>query len=84
MSQLEQLYIDSNQFDGNIPPILGNHQTLGSLNISNNNLHGNIPKELFRIPTLREITLSFNNLQGPLHADVGDAKTTHIFGYFIK
>ncbi|ESR55511.1 hypothetical protein CICLE_v10023797mg [Citrus x clementina] len=54
----------SNQFNGEIPEVLGNFKSLKVLNLSQNGLTGNIPASLGNMTALESLDLSFNRLHG--------------------
>jgi len=73
-TQLIELYLQNNKFDGFIPPSLGNLRLL-VLNLSYNNLQGTIPNEIF--PSMSPVTncvLSNNNLEGQIPPEVGNLR----------
>ncbi|CAL5366228.1 unnamed protein product [Camellia sinensis] len=62
-----------NNFQGNIPPSLGNCRTLQLLFLSQNNLNGTIPKQVVSISSLSMyLDLSQNQLSGSLPMEVGN------------
>ena len=67
-----ELRLGGNQFNGHIPPELGNFTGLEALNLSNNQLTGEIPPELGNIDTLERLTLHDNQLSGEIPAELGN------------
>ncbi|CAL9122458.1 unnamed protein product, partial [Musa textilis] len=67
MSKLVQLDLSSNDFEGPIPPDLGELDSLGgTLNLSHNRLSGAIPSELGNLPSTVILDLRYNNLSGEI------------------
>lgn len=60
---LEELYVQSNFFQGSIAP-LANLKNIRYLDVSRNNLSGQIPKSMAQLSELLNLNLSFNNLKG--------------------
>ena len=65
---LKNLFLNDNQFSGEIPRWIGNLQSLERLDLSNNQLVGSIPGELGSLYALWKLNLSNNNLSGNLPA----------------
>ncbi|XP_042011953.1 receptor-like protein Cf-9 homolog [Salvia splendens] len=60
------LDLSSNRFSGNIPPSIGNLNSLRYLNLSYNTLTGHIPSSLGRMSILESLDLSSNILDGDI------------------
>ncbi len=65
---LKNLFLNNNQFSGEIPKWIGNLQDLERLDLSNNQLVGSIPGELGSLSALWDLRLSNNSLSGKLPA----------------
>ncbi|XP_058739105.1 leucine-rich repeat receptor-like protein kinase PXC1 [Vicia villosa] len=63
-TDLELLYLSSNDFSGDIPPEISSLRLLIRLDISDNNIHGEIPKELSKLKFLLTLRLQNNELSG--------------------
>ncbi|KAH0897829.1 LOW QUALITY PROTEIN: hypothetical protein HID58_047397 [Brassica napus] len=63
-SGISELFMDNNQFTGNIGKGLGNLQYLLVLDISNSSLLGVIPNCIGQLPQLTALLLSNNSLEG--------------------
>lgn len=59
-SYLSSIYLDHNNFSGEIPPGWASYYYLHYLNVSNNEISGIIPSELCSLDTLNYLNLSFN------------------------
>ena len=69
---MESIHLSGNQLSGEIPPELGNYETLTSLNLSGNQLTGEIPSELGDLENLESLTLHENQLSGEIPSEVWD------------
>ncbi|XVF03699.1 hypothetical protein REPUB_Repub05bG0015900 [Reevesia pubescens] len=58
--------LSNNNFDGEIPCVIGKLSSLRGLNLSYNSLSGKIPKELTDLTFLAFLNLSHNQLTGPI------------------
>jgi|GEM_PF-3184300 len=76
LSNLENLYLSSNQLNGEIPVELGNLDNLVHLSLRNNNLTGNIPPELAHLNNLRHLDLASNQLSGCYYPNLKNLTTT--------
>ncbi|CAN7029013.1 unnamed protein product [Brassica rapa subsp. trilocularis] len=78
---LENLYLQGNFFDGDIPNIKG---LMGAkrLDFSNNNLSGSIPGYFANFSSLEYLNLSINNFQGivPTEGNLKNATVLLVFG----
>ncbi|XP_060668126.1 receptor-like protein 33 [Ziziphus jujuba] len=63
---LTAIDFSSNEFEGEIPELLGNLKGLSLLNLSNNKLVGGIPASLGSIEELETLDLSRNKLSGEI------------------
>ncbi|KAL3500483.1 hypothetical protein ACH5RR_039576 [Cinchona calisaya] len=72
-SNLENLDMQDNFFQGRIPPNLGYLKSIQQLDLSSNNLIGKIPKDLEKLQFLNYLDLSYNDLEG-------EVPTTGVFG----
>ncbi|PRP75728.1 putative leucine-rich repeat receptor-like protein kinase [Planoprotostelium fungivorum] len=63
-SEMEEIMLDQNLFNGPIPPYFGNMTQLAKLGLSNNQLSGSIPETLLNSRSLAYIDISFNSLSG--------------------
>ena len=71
LTNLEGLYLRSNDLTGAIPPELANLTRLASLSLSSNDLTGLIPPELGKLTGLTSLSLYSNDLTGPIPAEFG-------------
>ncbi|KAM3218995.1 receptor-like protein 9DC3 [Capsicum annuum] len=58
--------LSRNKFEGEIPKLIGNLNSLPLLNLSHNNLTGHIPIEMRNMSTLEALDLSYNQLTGKI------------------
>ncbi|XP_027182286.1 receptor kinase-like protein Xa21, partial [Coffea eugenioides] len=58
--------MQSNFFQGTIPPNLASLKSIQQLDLSSNNLTGPIPKELEKLRYLRYLNLSYNDIEGEI------------------
>ncbi|XP_050111021.1 receptor-like protein 3 isoform X2 [Malus sylvestris] len=63
---LRELYLEENNFSGEIPDQISNLKYLEVLNLSTNHLSGKIPSSIASLNFLREFDVSYNNLQGQI------------------
>ncbi|PKA57777.1 putative inactive leucine-rich repeat receptor-like protein kinase [Apostasia shenzhenica] len=67
MVGLIQIDLSSNNFDGPLPPDIGELDSLtGTLNLSHNSFSGSIPKSLGNLPPAVSLDLRYNNLSGEI------------------
>ncbi|PON62113.1 Phosphorylase kinase, gamma catalytic subunit [Parasponia andersonii] len=69
-----QLSLGSQSLKGYIPPCIGNHSFLRSIDASNNTFQGEVPHEigcLFSCSNLRVLQLSQNNFTGRIPVELG-------------
>ena len=64
MSELQQLYLHSNDLFGTIPPEIGQLKNMKSLSLSYNNIKSSIPAEIGRLTKLDLLHLHGNELEG--------------------
>ena len=67
---VSQLYLQSNQLSGTIPPELGSLSNLQYLNLDSNLLSGSIPPQLGSLSSLYEMYLSNNLLSGSIPSEL--------------
>ncbi|KAL4333083.1 hypothetical protein GQ457_07G018470 [Hibiscus cannabinus] len=63
---LLELYVDNNDFSGEIPERFGEISELGILHMQGNHFHGSIPRALASLRGLESLDLSGNNLTGTI------------------
>ena len=63
---LYELYINVNNFSGEIPPSVGNVSKLQVLELSYNSFHGGVPEELDLLDELIVFNVNMNSLSGSL------------------
>ncbi|XP_010537381.1 PREDICTED: probable LRR receptor-like serine/threonine-protein kinase At1g74360 isoform X2 [Tarenaya hassleriana] len=63
MKTLSMLHLGFNEFDGKLPPEIGN-LPLAVLNLTRNNFSGQIPEEIGNLMCLQNLDLSYNNFSG--------------------
>ena len=66
VSQLEDLFLESNNFGSTIPKEIGKLKMLQYLDIGNNNLSGSTPAEMANLNKLKYLNLEKNNLNGTI------------------
>jgi len=66
VSQLEDLWLESNNFGSTIPKEIGTLKMLQYLNIENNDLSGSTPAEMANLNKLKYLNLANNNLNGTI------------------
>ncbi|XP_017980354.1 PREDICTED: receptor-like protein 12 [Theobroma cacao] len=67
---LMAINFSNNQFNGQIPKIIGKLQSLTALNLSHNSLTGAIPTSLGNLSNLESLDLSSNRLEGKIPAQL--------------
>ncbi|XP_031122473.1 probable LRR receptor-like serine/threonine-protein kinase At3g47570 [Ipomoea triloba] len=76
LTSLASIFLDNNNFDGNIPSNVENFRNLNELYMNNNKLDGIIPQQVFNLPSLSKyLDISNNSFTGPLSPTVGKLKT---------
>ncbi|CAK9140892.1 unnamed protein product [Ilex paraguariensis] len=65
MSQLQQVWLQSNQFSGPIPD-LSNCTSINDLQLRDNQLTGVVPDSMISLPMLHNLSLQNNKFQGPM------------------
>ncbi|XP_039165339.1 receptor like protein 22-like [Eucalyptus grandis] len=72
LTMFRTIDLSVNSFQGNIPSIIGNLQSLIGLNLSHNHLMGSIPSTLGNLTNLEWLDLSSNKLSGRVPRELGD------------
>lgn len=67
--ELQQLFLDSNNLTGSLPPQLEEFSRLTQVSLSYNHLSGDIPVGIRELKNLSELRLNSNNLQGIITED---------------
>ena len=75
LHNLKSLFLDSNQFNGSIPPKIGNMKNLTILYLSNNRIVGEIPSTIGRLTSLSTFRLDSNQINGPIPVEIGNMKS---------
>ena len=70
-TNLRELDMSENQFEGSIPYGFGNRRGLKSVNLGENQLQGDVPADLFGIASLEELNLQDNRLMGTIPTNLG-------------
>ncbi|XP_010489763.1 PREDICTED: receptor-like protein 12 [Camelina sativa] len=77
LHSLNTLDLSENNFNGSIPPCLGNlNSTLSDLNLRQNNLSGGLPEEIFE--SLRSLDVGHNQLVGKLPRSLDHFSTLEV------
>ena len=71
LTNLNRLWLSSNQLTGTIPVELGNLTNLEALSLGSNRLTGTIPAELGNLTNLETLNLGSNRLTGTIPAELG-------------
>ncbi|EOY19597.1 Receptor like protein 6, putative [Theobroma cacao] len=71
--------LSSNQFQGEIPEVIGNLKLIRMLNLSNNNITGHIPSSLGEITNLESLDLSRNKLSGQIPQQLANINFLEVF-----
>ncbi|KAK2981385.1 hypothetical protein RJ640_003345 [Escallonia rubra] len=71
LTKLEEIYLDENHFEGQIPKETSSPTNLRRLYLLDDNLEGPIPAAIFNISSLQKLRLGGNSLHGTLPADIG-------------
>ncbi|PIN01667.1 Serine/threonine protein kinase [Handroanthus impetiginosus] len=75
LTNLKDLYLDSNELRGSIPWTMGKLKGLARIHLDYNKLQGPIPADLCLLSKLGELSLSHNSLQGPIPECFGELKS---------
>lgn len=71
--------LSNNNFDGEIPEVIGNLLGLHSIDLSNNNLAGSIPSSLGNLTELESLDLSQNELSGEIPRELAQLSFLQYF-----
>lgn len=71
MSQLQELYMHTNEFTGQIPLHLSKLVNLELLDMAKNSFTGSLPRDLSNLSKLQFLELSFNKLRGTIPKEFG-------------
>nr|KJB33603.1 hypothetical protein B456_006G021000 [Gossypium raimondii] len=71
LTNLDSLFLQSNQLDGSIPKDIGRLTNLVALNLSSNCLVGPIPSSVSNLTNLSSLFLQSNQLNGSIPEDIG-------------
>ncbi|VVA95251.1 unnamed protein product [Arabis nemorensis] len=71
MKKLSMLHLGFNEFEGKLPPEIG-QLPLAFLNITRNNFSGQIPQEIGNLKCLQNLDLSYNNFSGNFPTSLND------------
>ncbi|KAL2501056.1 putative LRR receptor-like serine/threonine-protein kinase [Forsythia ovata] len=72
LPNLEELYLDNNNFHGGIPNSIANSSKLTVISLIYNKFRGSIPSEIGRIRTLQNLYLGSNDLSGAIPPELGN------------
>lgn len=75
VTNLRDLYLDSNELTGSIPSTLGNLSQLIRIYLEYNKLEGYIPPQLCQLSRLGDLYVSHNMLHGQIPSCIGEMKT---------
>ncbi|KAL4293728.1 hypothetical protein HN51_044313 [Arachis hypogaea] len=76
MKQIEELYLNDNNFEGTLDPLMGNMTSLRTLDLSHNLLSGSIPASMAMMPSLRILNLGHNNFSGSIPINMFEGRDT--------
>ncbi|KAF8035545.1 hypothetical protein BT93_C1545 [Corymbia citriodora subsp. variegata] len=80
----KELVLQSNQFEGNIPPNLAQCHNLELISLAANRLTGGIPREFGAFPMLQQLFLSFNDLGGQIPSFLSNISTLQVIGLVMN
>ncbi|XP_050271511.1 MDIS1-interacting receptor like kinase 2-like [Quercus robur] len=75
LHNLKFLLLDSNQFNGSIPPKIGNMKSLTVLYLRNNSIVGEIPSTIGCLTSLSTFSLDSNQINGSIPMEIGNMKS---------
>ncbi|XP_062020561.1 probable LRR receptor-like serine/threonine-protein kinase At3g47570 [Rosa rugosa] len=78
LSNIQELYLGANQFNGPLPSIFGQCKQLLRLVLELNSLTGPIPYEIGYLPNLEELSLGGNNLHGHIPSSIFNISTIKV------
>ncbi|XP_039163146.1 receptor-like protein EIX1 [Eucalyptus grandis] len=81
-SNLEELDLSTNEFNGPLPDSLGLHRCLRVLRLYQNSFWGPIPSTLGNLSRLVELDLSFNNMNGTIPESIGQLSKLTTLGLY--
>ncbi|KAK9167509.1 hypothetical protein Scep_002700 [Stephania cephalantha] len=84
ISILNVLDLSSNQFEGEIPELVGEFKSLAALNFSHNNLIGEIPSSLGNLKHLQSLDLSNNDLVGEIPSELASLTFLSVFNVSLN
>ena len=75
---VQRLRLSENNLTGEIPPELGNLESMEVLDLGGNNLTGEIPPELGNLKSMKVLDLGGNNLTGEIPPELGNLKSMKV------
>ncbi|XP_050271515.1 probable leucine-rich repeat receptor-like protein kinase At1g35710 isoform X1 [Quercus robur] len=75
LHSMTDLNLSSNQFNGSIPPEIGNMKSLTALDLSNNNIVGEIPSTIRHLTNLSFLSLSWNQISGSIPIELANCSS---------
>ncbi|KAK9144272.1 hypothetical protein Sjap_004175 [Stephania japonica] len=84
ISILNVLDLSSNQFEGEIPELVGEFKSLAALNFSHNNLIDEIPSSLGNLKHLQSLDLSNNDLTGEIPLELASLTFLSVFNVSLN
>ncbi|XP_019178269.1 PREDICTED: probable leucine-rich repeat receptor-like protein kinase At1g35710 [Ipomoea nil] len=87
LSSLTGFNISGNNFNGSIPPAIGDLSNLIFLDLSNNTFDGSIPPQIGKLRELQYLSLYYNNFSGVVPHQIGNLRKgicLHGFSSILK
>ncbi|KAE8680083.1 putative Leucine-rich repeat protein kinase family protein [Hibiscus syriacus] len=72
LPRLQEIYLDKNQFSGEIPAGLFKHEQLQVLFLSHNQFGGTVPEGLGNLTTLKQLFVGWNNFRGTIPIEISN------------
>ncbi|KAL4271160.1 hypothetical protein GQ457_13G004640 [Hibiscus cannabinus] len=81
LPRLQKIYLDRNQFSGEIPAGLFKHEQLQVLWLSHNQFGGTVPEGLGNLTKLKQLFIGWNNFKGEIPWQIGNLNALEMLSF---